>query len=142
MELKQPFPGTKANNSHIDEIEVSSRLINMVLDMPVAQQLDLLNTLDTTGFKGSRKQPRTALKNPWVVVIDPETKNESYSHHIQDISRCGMFIESDRSFGVGENVMLTFQMPASRKLFKLVGEVVRLQKNGIGVKFKRQFAGT
>ncbi|MCF6247227.1 MAG: PilZ domain-containing protein [Desulfobacula sp.] len=129
----------ECNDSFIDEIEVTSRLINLVLDMPVSEQLDLLNILDSTGYKGVRKQPRTLLKNPWVVMIDPEKKNSLTEHHIKDISRCGMLIETERTFNVGEKILLTFQMPASRKLFKIVGEVVRFQKNGIGVKFKRQF---
>ena len=37
----------KKNN--FDEIEVTSRLINIILDMPVEQKLDLLDTLDTSG---------------------------------------------------------------------------------------------
>ncbi len=132
--------GAPEMNDPVDEIEVTSRLINMVLDMPVSQQLDLLNTLDSTGYDGSRKQPRTLLKNPWVVMIDPEKKRSVYNHLIRDVSRCGMFIETERSFGVGEKILMTFQMPASQKLFKIVGEIVRYQENGIGVKFKRQLA--
>lgn len=123
--------------NHIDEIDVTSRLINMVLEMPVEQQINLLNNLDAAGYNGSRTQPRTYLKSPWVVRIDPENHSR-VSHHIRDISRCGMFIETEDRFCVGEKIFMTFQMPASKSLFKLVGEVVRFQKNGIGVKFKRQ----
>jgi hypothetical protein len=140
MKSQQPFLATHDADRYVDEIEVTSRLINMILDMTVSQQLDLLDKLDTTGYQGARKQPRTFLKNPWVVMIDPEKENSSLTSHIRDISRCGMFIETKRAFKAGENIILTFQTPASRKLFKLVGEVVRFQENGIGVKFKRQFA--
>jgi Tfp pilus assembly protein PilZ len=131
---------THDTGGYVDEIEVTSRLINMILDMTVSQQLDLLNRLDANGYLGARKQVRTALKNPWVVMVDPEEENASFTSYIRDISRCGMFIETERAFKTGESVVLTFQMPASRKLFKIAGEVVRFQGNGIGVKFKRQFA--
>lgn len=127
-------------NTSVDEIEVTSRLINMILDMPVHQQLDLLNKLDNTGYDGSRKQPRTMLKNPWVVMIDPQKKKVMTDHLIRDISRCGMFIETDGAFAVGEKIVLTFQMPTSKNLFKILGEVVRYQQDGIGVKFKRQLS--
>ncbi len=130
----------ECKDSFIDEIEVTSRLINLVLDMPIDEQLNLLNLLDSTGYKGARKQPRTLLKTPWVVMIDPEKKNNLNEHRIKDISRCGMLIETECTFGVGEKILLTFQIPVSKKLFKIVGEVVRFQKNGIGVKFKRQLS--
>jgi len=57
---------------------------------------------------------------------------------IKDISRCGMFIETNQAFLVGEKITMKFQMPASQKLYKIMGEIVRFQKTGIGIKFKRQ----
>ena len=132
----------RSKNDHFDEIEVTSRLINMILDMPISQQLQLLSTLDAAGYKGARKQPRTCLKNPWVVRIEPENKNSPQMHYIKDISRCGMFIETARGFKKGERILLTFRMPATRKLFKIIGEIVRYQPNGIGIKFRRQLSDT
>ena len=123
---------------NFDEIEVTSRLLNIILDMPVQQKLDLLNTLDTSGYIGSRKHARTLLKNPWVVLIDPEKEKARYDYLIKDISRCGMFIETNQAFLVGEKIIMNFQMPASQKLYKIMGEIVRFQKTGIGIKFKRQ----
>lgn len=119
-----------------DEIEVTSRLLNIIFDMPVAQQLDLLKLLDANGYRGARKHERTNLNSPWIVVIDPE--KEPDATFIKDISRCGMFIETRSPFVISELITLKFQVPASRKMFKIVGEVVRRQKNGVGVRFKRQ----
>ena len=138
MKSRAAFFRSDTMEDRIDEIEVTSRLINMVLDMPVSQQLDLLKTLDASGYNGVRKQPRTFLKNPWIVMIEPDKKFGDHTHYIKNISRCGMFIETERSFTVGEKILLTFQMPTSRKLFKIIGEIVRYQENGIGIKFKRQ----
>ncbi len=126
----------KKSKKNLDEIEVTSRLLNLIFDMPVAQQLDLLKLLDSNGYKGARKQERTDLKNPWVVVIDP--KKDLQTSFIRDISRCGMFIETTASFSIDEKITMNFQVPASRKIFKIVGDVVRCQKDGVGVRFERQ----
>ena len=126
---------------NVDEIEVTSRLLNIILDMPVEQQIELLEKLDISGYDGSRKHVRTQLKNPWVVSVGPEKGKNSYECFIQNISRCGMFIETSKSFSIGQKITISFQVPASEKVFKIRGEIVRFQENGIagvGVKFKRQ----
>jgi len=131
-------------NSCFDEIEVTSRLLNMILDMPAEQQLSFLDNLDKSGYKGSRQHARKNLKKKLTVQVKPGKGIKSNDSFINDISRCGGFIEFiqskeiDRSFFVGQNIKLKFQIPASKKTFKIIGEIVRLQESGIGVKFKRQ----
>ena len=132
----------KARTKNFDEIEVTSRLLNIILDMPIEQQLDLLNRLDTSEYKGARRHTRTYLKNPWVILIDPEKEKTSYDYFVKDISRCGMFIETSQSFSVGQKITIKFQIPARKKIFKIIGEIVRYQKNGIGIKFKRRLSKT
>ncbi|MCD4721767.1 MAG: PilZ domain-containing protein [Desulfobacula sp.] len=122
---------------NFDEIEITSRLLNIILEMPVEQQLDLLDRLDISGYEGARRYARTYLKNPWIVLIDPEKEKMPYDYFIKDISRCGMFIETSQSFSVSQKITIQFQVPASKKVFKIMGEIVRRQKNGIGIKFNR-----
>ena len=125
-----------------DGIEVTSRLMNIILEMPLEQQLDLLEKLDTNGYNGTRKYTRTVLKNPWLVMVDQEDREATDPNHIKDIGRCGMFIETDRDFAVGEKVTMRFRTPASDRAFKIMGRVVRFQENGIGVKFLKQLSRT
>jgi len=127
----------KARMKNFDEIEITSRLLNIILEMPVEQQLDLLDRLDISGYEGARRYARTYLKNPWIVLIDPEKEKMPYDYFIKDISRCGMFIETSQSFSVSQKITIQFQVPASKKVFKIMGEIVRRQKNGIGIKFNR-----
>jgi hypothetical protein len=136
--MEQPIGLMNPEKKNFDELEVTSRLLNIIFDMAVEQQLDLLDKLDKSGYEGSRKHGRTYLKHPWVVLIDPEKEKAAYDCFIRNISRCGMFIETRQAFCVGQKITMRFQMPASRKLYKIMGEIVRFQKNGIGVKFKRQ----
>jgi hypothetical protein len=132
----------KARTKNFDEIEITSRLLNMILDMTVEQQLDLLDRLDISGYAGTRKHARTLFKNPWVVFVGSEKKKMSYDYSVKDISRSGMFIETKQSFSVGQKIIIKYQVPTSKKTIKIIGEIVRLQKNGIGVKFKRGLSGT
>ncbi len=140
----------KTKTAEYDSIDVTSRLMNIVLEMPLDQQLDLLESLDSNGYDGTRKHQRTYLKNPWVVEVDHEDQSLIDQCFIKDIGRCGMFIElnlpdqsdlSNRLFDVGEKITMRFKMPASQKMFKILGQIVRFQSNGIGVKFLRQLSG-
>jgi len=130
----------ESQNRDIDEIEVTSRLLNMILEMSLEQQLTLLKQLDATGYDGARRYARTRLKTPWAVFFDPETDKLSAVDLIRDISRCGMFIETSRAFSVGEKITIKFQAPSNRKSYKILGEIVRFQKKGIGVKFIRRIS--
>lgn len=136
--MEQPIELMDSQNRDIDEIEVTSRLLNMILEMSLEQQLDLLKQLDATGCNGARRHVRIHLKTPWAVVFDPETDKASAVDFIRDISRCGMFIETSRSFSVGEKITVKFEVPSSRKSYKILGEIVRFQKKGMGVKFIRR----
>ena len=128
----------------LDCIEVTSRLLNIILEMPIEQQLDLLECLDSNGYNNTRKYGRTYLKNPWIVAIDYEKQARSDDNYfIKDIGRCGMFIEpakANRSLDIGETITMRFTMPAGKKMYKIVGQIVRFQKNGMGVKFLRQLS--
>ena len=131
-------------NKCFDEIEVTSRLLNIIFDMSLGEQLKLLDSLDTSSFRGARKHVRTSLKNHWIVQINPENETKSGNSFINDISRCGVFIEFigqdeiSRGFFAGQKITMKFQIPTSKKIFQIIGKIVRLQDNGIGVKFKRQ----
>jgi hypothetical protein len=136
--MEQPVGLIESQNRDIDEIEVTSRLLNMILEMNLEQQLDLLKQLDATGYDGARRHVRTYLKKPWAVFFDPETDKAPFVDFIKDISRCGMFIETSRSFSVGEKIKVKFEVPSSRKIYKILGEIVRCREKGLGIKFIRR----
>lgn len=138
--MEQPVGLMESQNRDIDEIEVTSRLLNMILEMSMEEQLDLLKQLDATGYGGVRRHVRTRLKTPWAVFFDPETDKAPSVDYIRDISRCGMFIETSRSFSVGEKITVRFEVPSSRKSYKILGEVVRSREKGLGVKFIRRIS--
>ena len=54
----------------------------------------------------------------------------------QDISAAGVFIETQRPLFVAEELILTFSIAGFDKPLKIKGEIVQVNRNGIGVEFK------
>ncbi len=123
----------ETSEKYIDKVSISARLLNLILDMPVEQQLKLLKLLDDWQNKGARKNPR----KPWVIPVELEIKDQSFKKFIKDISKGGVFIESQTPFSIGQETRLTFQLPNVSKPLEVIGEIVRSNSQGVGVKFKR-----
>ncbi len=68
--MEQKLCTQLTNKKKFDGIDVTSRLMNIILEMSLEQQLDLLEKLDSNGYNGTRKHTRTTLKNPWVVTVN------------------------------------------------------------------------
>ncbi len=124
----------KPTEDFLDEVDITSRLINLVLDMPLEGKIRLIKTLDEWENIGSRKHQR----KPWVIPVKYAAGSQSFKDVIKDISQGGVFIETRESFAVGQTIKMGFQIPKSRKLIQATGEIVRTDPVGIGIKFKRQ----
>ena len=118
----------------LDEINVTSRLLNMVLDMPPEKQLELLALLDKWQHTGARKHNR----KPWKIAVEYASGNRIYRDYIKDISNGGVFIETTTPFTVGQIIKMKFPLPNYQKLVKATGEIVWCSPQGIGVKFIKQ----
>ena len=81
----------------------------------------------------SRKHPR----KPVSKNISYTVNKKFYEGLVKDISRGGMFIKSGDEFSIGEELTLAIPSADRLKSLKLKGEVVRTEKEGFGVKFKR-----
>ena len=64
-------------------------------------------------------------------------QSKSYTGVINNISPCGVFVESKNSFPVGE--ILTMAIPLKReKDAKFTGQIVWTNNKGLGVKFAKK----
>jgi len=119
----------------LDAINVASRVLNLVLDMPIEKQIELLKIMDEWKQKGARKHPRKG----WKIAVEYyTTEDQVLRDYIKDISSGGVYIETKMPFTIGQELNLKFPMPNFRKLVKVTGEIVWTSPQGIGVKFKRQ----
>ncbi len=117
----------------LDEINVTSRLLNMILDMPAEKQLELLELMDQWQHTGARKHTR----KPWKIAVEYISGKQTFRDYIKDISNGGVFIETQTPFTVGQIIKLKFPLPNYKKLVKVTGEIVWSSPDGIGVKFKK-----
>jgi len=108
------------------------KLFDAILMLSQEQQTQLLIYVEELITENKRISIRKAYKIP----ISYATQNRIYSDNISDISRSGLFIETDRPLNIGEEIILSFNMHGYDRPFKIKGNIVRSNQQGIGVKFK------
>jgi Tfp pilus assembly protein PilZ len=116
----------------MNESGVTARLFEVIKQMSEDEQLTLLKDLQRRLFKWRRKRKR----EPFFMVVNYSVEDRCYTSHIIDISAGGVFIETRIPFTSGQEVSLTFPLPDYQKHIKIIGEIVRVTQQGIGVKFK------
>lgn len=79
----------------------------------------------------SRKHPRKALARP--VYLSAQSRY--FQGLIKDISRGGIFVETDDRFSVGQVIKLVIPETKFDKNIMIRGEIVRLSQAGVGIKF-------
>jgi Tfp pilus assembly protein PilZ len=115
-----------------EKFSVVAQLHELIKKMSKEEQQLLLGELEARLFKKKRKHER----KPFLTTLDYSTESGSYRDFVKDISIEGVFIETSIPFSVGEALSMTFLLPEHEKKIKIQGEIVRLDKQGIGVKFK------
>lgn len=83
-------------------------------------------------FREKRKVPRKLYPSAVAFAVQGQTKME----YIRDISAWGMFIRTQKTVAIGENITMTIPHPDGSQTIKVIGKVVRSSPEGIGVKFK------
>ncbi len=78
---------------------------------------------------------RISVRKECNIPISYATQDRIYSDNIADISKSGLFIETKRPFNDGEEIMLSFNMHGYDRPFKIKGNIVRSNQQGIGVEF-------
>jgi type II secretory pathway predicted ATPase ExeA len=79
-----------------------------------------------------RRHKRRAL----FLAIDYTVGGRVVRDFIDDLSIGGVFIETRQRFSVGQEVTMTFSLPRSRRHYKVNGEVIRVERLGIAVRFR------
>jgi Tfp pilus assembly protein PilZ len=116
----------------VDKSSVVARLNELIKKISKEEQQALLGELEERLFKKKRKHER----KPFLSTLDYSTESGSYRDFVKDISVEGVFIETSIPFSVGEALSMTFLLPEHEKKIKIHGEIVRIDEQGIGVKFK------
>ncbi len=116
-----------------DETRIAARLIDLICDMTVEQQLELLKQLDKKKFKGGRSDYRRYHK----IAVNYKVNNTVHRDFIQDISNAGVFIEARNPPSVGEKITLTFSLANNKNPVTIAGKIVRANTEGFAVDFRQ-----
>lgn len=119
-------------NDGFNESEVTSRLLALIGKMSDEERQGLLNEIETRPFIKKRRYHR----KPYFSVVDYNAQDYTFADFIQNIAAEGIFISTSTPFSFGQEVSLAFPLPVSQEHINIPGEIVRIEEEGIGVKFK------
>ena len=125
---KNPEKKTSAAN-------VTTDLISLVVNMSLDDRCKLLS--EFMAFSGKTKRRYSRVE--YIKEMQLASKNgRIYNCNTRNISHDGIFIEignAGNTFSIGEVVRMNFEHPQTGRYCKMEGEVVRISKSGIGVRF-------
>ena len=111
---------------------VIPKLFQMVLNLPEEKQTALLKYAEEL----LTVERRAFIRKSCSIPVTFSTYDRVYTNTIKNISQKGVFIETQRPLFVAEELMLTFSIAGFDKPLKIKGEIVQVNRNGIGVEFK------
>ena len=134
---------TKILKKNSSKSETTVRLIEQILNLPANAQRNLLKDLENENAKKKhpekpKKHSKELRKHPRktsLIATDCSTHDVCFINFIQDISNGGVFIETNAPFYIGQEIKMNFSLPKVKDTIAVGGEIVRVDSEGIGVKF-------
>lgn len=118
--------------------EVIARLYDLIQQLSDEERHQLLLDLEAHLTPKKRKYPR---KN-YFMSVQFSIDGRMFNGFIKNISPGGIYVETLRDhlqhLEKGHNLVLTFQHPDTHGHIKITGEIVRVNKSGIGVHFEEK----
>jgi len=112
-------------------MKILDEIIKRVRNLKSEQQEEILAILKTLQSGKQRDYPRLDTN----VDIDVVIGDRVIQTDAKDISAGGIYINTSGKFEANKNVRVVFTIPGSDKPFKLEGMIVRVEQNGIAIKF-------
>lgn len=116
---------------HHDPVECYEANIIITGNDEQISDSEIRETEERKSAQGMRKHPRKAFSKPVYI----STKNRYYQGRVKNISRGGMFVSTNDKFDVGQVLHLVIPKTKYDKNVLIRGEIVRLSKSGMGIKF-------
>jgi hypothetical protein len=109
-----------------------SLLFHLILNMPDSEKQYLLDEI-----QNPTSDKRAYERQECIIATDYVINDRVHRNFVKDISEGGVFIETNAPTDaeVGDKMVQSFSLRNEQILFKFTGEIVRLDKKGIGVKF-------
>ena len=120
-------------NNEIKKYDVTiPKLFETILKLNQKQQEKLLKYADELLVEDKRM----SVRKPCNIPVNYATQNRIYLDYIKNISKSGIFIETDKPLIVGEEILISFNMPGYDRPIKIKGEIIQANGLGVGVEYK------
>ena len=120
------------NDNNLGRNEVRAFLFEIINSMSDEEMHQLLKELE----ERKNKERRQCDRKYFYRVIDYQVGDHYYRDFIQNISETGLLIKPSQNFSVGQTVSMAFMSPDNQKPFKINGEIIHTDNDGVGIKFK------
>ncbi|MBW1902175.1 MAG: PilZ domain-containing protein [Deltaproteobacteria bacterium] len=121
-----------ANMSEAESRQILPGLIANISESKRWELLEKLEKWQQSKLAEMRDHPR----RPSFIPVECSSDEVSFTDFIQDIGRGGAYIQTDGNFYVGQLITLTFSLHQDEEPTSVRGKVVRMDPQGIGVKFE------
>ena len=114
------------------------RLLEMISGMSDDEVQVLLERLESPAPLGNKRE---FARFSYSVSVDYVTPTQKGQATLRDLSIGGLFLEgnpSSSAFFVGQELMIRVPYPNKKKHVKLRGQIVRANREGVGIKFDKK----
>ena len=124
------------NDNELGRNEVRAFIFEIIDDMSDTEMLRLLKDLEKwqKSKNEKRKHPR---KSTLIDITYSSDQRRIFEDFVRNISAGGLFIETNLLSELGQKLTMTFSHPNSGDPIKVLGKVIRVDSEGIGVKFNK-----
>jgi len=124
------------NDNELGKNEVRAFIFEIIDDMSVTEMRQLLKDLEKwqKSKNEKRKYPR---RSTLIDITYSSDQRRIFEDFIRNISAGGLFIETNLLSELGQKLTMTFSHPASGDPIRVLGKVIRVDSEGIGVKFNK-----
>jgi len=121
--------------SNLSDEESRQLLPVLITNISEAKRWDLLEKLEKWQ-KSKLAEMREYSRRPSFIPVECSSDEICFTDFIQDISRGGVYIQTDGNFYVGQSITLTFSLHKDEDAMSVKGKVARIDPNGVGVNFE------
>jgi len=128
----------ETNEVYPQKNDVILQLIKRVLEMTDGERIDLLGQLNMLPVQDLSLGDRDGARREYDQTITFSTQERQYTAICKDISNGGIFIQTGEVFRLGQLVTLDIPFSHGKESIKVPAEIVRVNPNGIGLKFMKR----
>ena len=124
------------NVNELDRNEIRAFIFGIVEEMTDSEMRQLLNDLEKWQKSKNEKRKHTR-RSTLTDITYSSDKRRVFEDFVRNISAGGLYIETKLVSEIGQQLNMTFSHPESGNPIKVAGKIVRVDSEGIGVRFNK-----